>query len=72
MPFIRDHTKVANNVLMGPFSVSGAFEWLMRRYKIMVLPRYQVGPIISVMDDNYWAALTAGEEEEIEALEFIE
>ena len=31
MPFSRDHIKVPNNVLMGLFSVPGAFEWLMRR-----------------------------------------
>ena len=53
MPFIRDHNKVPNKVLTGLFSVPGAFEWLMSRYKIIERPRYQIGPIVDILNDNY-------------------
>ena len=61
MPFIRDHNKVPNKVLMGLFSVPGGFEWLMCRYKILDRPRYQIGLTVDILDDNYWAALAASE-----------
>ena len=66
MPFIRDRTKVPNKLLMGQFSVPGAFEWLMSRYKILECLRYQIGQTVDILDDNYLAALAVGEEEEAE------
>ena len=54
MPFIRDQTKVPNNILMGLFSVPGDFEWLVCGYNILTYPRYQIDPIGDILDDNYW------------------
>ena len=54
MPFIRDHNKVPNKVLMRLFSVPGDFEWMVHRYKILEHPRYHIDPIGDILDDNYW------------------
>ena len=50
--FIRDNGKVPNNVLRGIFSVSGAFEWMMCKYKIIDRNSYQCGHTVDVLGDN--------------------
>ena len=44
----------------------------MQRYNILKYVRYQIGPTVDILNDNYWATLAAGEEEGAEALELME